>query len=229
MIASNQSHSLPIAYDPENRFHRFPEDFALNHLDSDLYNADEARNMVIEEANHMTQMFTITVNSSSTEEGLSVLDHLSSLIQALFQLAPKIDGEPANVSLLESCRYAAALHVFFPLCGYYPDPTLMVNTMVHDLKASLDIYAIFLALHTDLVLWMFFVGGVSACAMPERNWFVEHLVVMTEDLEVRTWEQMQSHLTNVVWYAVFCEHSFRTLWLEIEAKSKALDTTRSAS
>lgn len=224
MVASNQSHSLPIAYDSDDRLHLFPDDIALSNIGSSLSSADEVRDMILQEANHMSQMFTVTVQSSSTEEGLSVLDHLSSLIQALIQLAPKHEVDPITARLLESCRYAAALHVFFPLCGYYPDPTLMVHTMVYDLKASLDFYAVFLTLHTDLVLWMFFVGGVSACNMTERNWFVEHLVVMTEDLEIRTWDQMRSHLTSVVWYAVFCEVSFKTLWLEIEAKSRALST-----
>ena len=224
MLASSQPHSLPIAYDSEDRSHLVPGDSTLNQIGSDMFSADEARGMILQEANHMSQMFTVMVQSSSTEEGLSVLDHLSSLIQALFQLAPKRAAEPMTTRLLESCRYAATLHVFFPLCGYYPDPTLMVHAMVHDLKASLEFYALFLSLHTDIVLWMFYVGGVSACDMPERNWFVEHLVTMTEDLGIRTWEQMRGHLTGVVWYAVFCEVSFQTLWLEVEAKSRALSS-----
>ncbi|KAL9079682.1 MAG: hypothetical protein Q9157_001459 [Trypethelium eluteriae] len=222
MIASNQVRSLPLAYEFEGQFHDFPGSVVFSHVDPELYDATETRNMILKEANHMSHMFTITVTSSSTEEGLSVLNHLSSLMQALFQLSPRPETDPVISRLLESCRYAAVLHVFFPLCGYYPDPTLMVNTIVHDLKASLDIYTIFLTLHTDLVLWMFFVGGVSAWNMPERNWFVDHLVVITQDLEVITWEHVRTRLTDVVWYAVFCEDSFRRLWQEIEVKAESL-------
>ena len=228
MIVSDQSDSLPIAFDTENGVRGFVKDFALNRLIFDLSSADETQSLILQEANHMSQMFTTNIISPSTEEGLSVLDHLSSLIQALFQLAPKPEADSVTARMLVSCRYAATLHVFFPLCGYYPDPRLMVNSIVHNLKASLDFYVVFLALHADLVLWMFFVGGVSACNMPERNWFVEHLVMMTEDFDIHSWQQMSSHLTSVVWYAVFCEESFRSLWLEIEAKSKVLDMNKQA-
>ncbi|KAF2235640.1 hypothetical protein EV356DRAFT_444661 [Viridothelium virens] len=203
MIASNQVRSLPLAYEFEGQFHDFPGSVVFSHVDPELYDATETRNMILKEANHMSHMFTITVTT-------------------LFQLSPRPETDPVISRLLESCRYAAVLHVFFPLCGYYPDPTLMVNTIVHDLKASLDIYTIFLTLHTDLVLWMFFVGGVSAWNMPERNWFVDHLVVITQDLEVITWEHVRTRLTDVVWYAVFCEDSFRRLWQEIEVKAESL-------
>ncbi|KAI9710308.1 MAG: hypothetical protein M1820_002802 [Bogoriella megaspora] len=229
MIASNQPESLPLAFDTNDELHGSPSDRAITHLDSDEYNAEEATSVILQQANRMSQMFTVTVNSASTEEGLSVLDHLSSLIQTLLQLAPKADTDRTITRLLESCRYAAALHVFFPLCGFYPDPTLMVSTLVHDLKSSLEFYMVFLALHANLVLWMFFVGGVSAWAMPERAWFVGHLVVMTEDFGIQTWEQMRNRLTSVVWYAVFCEDSFRKLWGEVETKSRILNAQSSSS
>jgi hypothetical protein len=219
MIASNQPHHLPIAYDPEDPFHRFPSDYALNHADADLLTAEETKAMVLQEANHMSQMFTITVSSSSTEEGLSVLDRLSSLVQTLLLLTPKAGADLKTTYVLDSCRYAAALHIFFPLCGYYPDPTLMVHQLVHSLKGSLSYQTLE---QSDLLLWLFFVGGVSACDMPERDWFVGHLVVMTEDLEIGTWELIRARLTSVVWYAVFCEQSFRKLWGEVEKRSREL-------
>lgn len=38
--------------------------------------------------------------------------------------------------LAKAYRLATALHVFVPISGYFPDPTLLIAGLVRDLKAS---------------------------------------------------------------------------------------------
>ena len=71
-----------------------------------------------------------------------------------------------------------------------------------------------------IMLWMFCTGAVAADKMPERNWFVGHLAEMTDGMEIRTWDQMKSFVSRVIWHERLCTGPYTKLWREIEQKVK---------
>jgi hypothetical protein len=173
---------------------------------------------ILFEVNQLSIQFSITSYSTSPHEGLLVLGQLSSVLQGLLQLSPVIGTNLSVSGISESCRYAGALHILFPLMGNYPDPTFMVNALVHKLKECLIYFIPHSGIANTVLLWCLAVGGVSALGMPERNWFTGHLAVVAADLDIPSWDEVKACLMGVMSHAIFCEDSFHTLWDEVVAK-----------
>lgn len=76
---------------------------------------------------------------------------------------------------------------------------------------------------SHLLLWLLAVGGITAHSMPERSWFVGHLVVVVSDLDIRTWDDMRRHLVQLAFHDNFCDISFKKLWIEVRAKQVLLN------
>lgn len=76
---------------------------------------------------------------------------------------------------------------------------------------------------SHLLLWLLAVGGITAHSMPERSWFVGHLVVVVSDLDIRTWDDMRRHLVQLAFHDNFCDMSFKKLWIEVRAKQVLLN------
>ena len=184
---------------------------------------DEISSRMMREADYLSQRFTDIVSKDSTEDALIMLSELSATLQRLLQLLPNAaDKSPFMSRVSDCCRLAAALHVFFPLCGNFPDPTLIVHALVYQLKAALGSIVLSFEPTNQLMLWFMAIGGVSACGMPERTWFVGHLVVMITDANISSWMEMREKLTMVTAHAIFCEDSYRRLYDEIVRKRENL-------
>lgn len=98
--------------------------------------------------------------------------------------------------LAKAYQLRAALHVFVPLSRYFLDPTLLIAELVRDLKASTARLMRKGKVRTDLLLWLLAVGGNSAHAMPERVWFVAHLVNVVRELGIHEWTTMRQSLVK---------------------------------
>lgn len=101
------------------------------------FGVDKAITDVMLEVEDLSRQNTTIESYSSAEKAVTVLSHFCSVLQSLLQLAPASGNRRLGFYISEYCRYAAALHVFTPLSGFYPDPTLMIHTLVYKLKGSL--------------------------------------------------------------------------------------------
>ncbi len=115
------------------------------------------------------------------------------------------------------------------MSGYFPDPTLMLHTLVRDLKASLTYMMRATGTQSRLLLWLLSVGGITAHSMPEQAWFVGHLVVAVTDLDIRTWEAMRQNLVQLAFHDNFCDKSFNALWEEVQSKRQSLNLSDPAA
>jgi hypothetical protein len=73
------------------------------------------------------------------------------------------------------------------------------------------------------------VGGVAADGLPERHWFVSHLVLITENMGIETWEQMKSLIRVIIWHEILCNRPHHILWREVEERRKDLQDVESSS
>ncbi|EMC98247.1 hypothetical protein BAUCODRAFT_23055 [Baudoinia panamericana UAMH 10762] len=80
----------------------------------------------------------------------------------LLQMSHTAASDSPIPGLSQSCRLAGCLHVFTPMSGYFPNPTLMLHTIVRDLKASLTHLIRALGTRSHLLLWLLAVGGITA-------------------------------------------------------------------
>lgn len=99
----------------------------------------------------------------------------------------------------------------------------MLHTLVRDLKSSLTHMIRAVGTQSHLLLWLLSVGGITAHSMPERSWFVGHLVVVITDLHIQTWDAMRQHLVKLAFHDNFCDISFNALWNEVRQKQEVLN------
>lgn len=65
------------------------------------------------------------------------------------------------------------------------------------------------------LLWALYFGGVAAAVGPERQWFVKHLAISCEALDLRTWADMMAILETVFWKEKW-EKPVGALWRHLE-------------
>ena len=228
MVAISQAQTLPINYYDTAEKPRWLHDSYTSYrddrdVDYRLYGADGITAELLLEIKHLTIQFLANEAYASPQEALSVLSHLSTILQRLLSSPlPTRTEEQFLPSVAESCRFAAALQIFAPLSGFYPDPTLMVTSMVHKLKDALTSMIHVVGTQNKLLLWLLAVGGVSARKMPEHHWFVGHMVVVIQELRITSWEEMRQQLMEVTWHDKFCKQSFHTFWEDTKLKAEAL-------
>ena len=196
-----------------------------DYLDFGSYGVDKETLDILFQIKFLSRKFSADLARGSAEESMEISHRFCNILERLLRMSPATDESPLKSSISESCRYAAALHVFSPLSGYYPDPALMVSTLMHKLRDSLK--GVFLAIGTydKLILWLLSVGAISANNKPERSWFVGHLVVAATDLDLQSWDQMRGYLLELPWFDSFCETSFGLLWQETTTKRASLETS----
>lgn len=165
----------------------------------------------------------------------TLLSHLLSLKSEDLQIHGQGDTEIAeNQSshsyLISECtRLALLLHVFTPWRGLPPDATLSMNILLHRLIASLRTLLGSLKFGNNmLVHWIFAAGGVATAGMPERKWFVGHLVEVIQQMNIDNWESWRAQLTCIVWHENLCGRKYRALWEEIDGKRKELEVDTQA-
>lgn len=98
-----------------------------------------------------------------------------------------------------------------------------MNLVIHQSMSALkELLASLHFSNNALVLWDFAAGAVAAKDMPERKWFVGHLVVMTEEMGVESWEAWRELVSRIVWHEKLCGGKYRAVWEEVEAKRREL-------
>lgn len=161
-----------------------------------------------------------------------VLTRMCTLLSHLLSLTPPDpkssfadSGAVRPPYLLSECtRLALLLHVFTPWRGLPPDGTLSMNLLLYQLITALKEFLSRADFENNvLVLWIFAAGGVAAGGMPERKWFVGHLVEMNEDLGINDWETWKGYLRSIVWHDNLCGPKYKTLWEEVEKKRQEFE------
>jgi hypothetical protein len=124
-------------------------------------------------------------------------------------------------SVSECCRIAAVLLCVMPY-NAYPSHDLLINVQLHKLKASLETLLLLIPPDHALLPWLLSVGGTLSQPIL-RKWFVGHLVTNVSELNIRSWEDMKSHLVKAIWVEPICDVPFREFWEEVVTKRDALE------
>ncbi|TKA74133.1 hypothetical protein B0A55_06832 [Friedmanniomyces simplex] len=233
MVSINEPMLLPVSYgdnDKDVDWLNNPDTANLlthDGSEKDLreFGVDVPTANILHEVQRLSRTYTATVNYGAPEEAATILSYLCSVLERLLQMSRSPAKDSPIPSLSQSCRLAGCLHVFTPMSGYFPDPTLMLHQLVRDLKSSLTHMIRAVGTRSHLLLWLLSVGGITAHKMPERGWFVGHLVVVITDLGILNWPAMRRHLIQLAFHDNFCDENFGLLWKEVRARQELLDLT----
>ena len=231
MVSVNEPMLLPVTYGDQYReidwIHNEETATLLTHdggqANLSEFGVDVVTANVLHEVQRLSKLYTATLEYGTPQEANNVLSHLCSILERLLQMSKSSSDDSPVPGLSQSCRLARCLHVFVPMSGYFPNPTLMLHTLVRDLKSSLTYLIRALGTESHLLLWLLCVGGITAHSMPERAWFVGHLVVVITDLHIQNWESMRQHLVKLAFHDNFCDIGFNALWTEARRKQEALN------
>lgn len=230
MVSINEPGLLPLTYGDYNRDFDLsnPETATLITHDggeADLRDSgvDVRTANLLHEVQRLSRLYSSTLHDRTPQEAVDVLSYLCSILDRLLQMSKLPSTDSPVPGLSQSCRIAGCLHVLAPMAGYSPDPTLMLHSLCRDLKASLTYMIRALGTKSYLLLWLLAVGGITAHSMPERTWFVGHLVVVVTDLSISNWEAMRRSLVKLAFHDNFCDENFNKLWNEVREKQKSLN------
>ena len=210
-----------------------PETFTIEDLEASGIHYPSSSLLI--EVRHLTTRFTRASDPSPADEWISVFNNLCSLVQNLLRLCnpssnnPDLALQPILNDTSQSACLAAALHILHPLCGMHPDPTLLVNCLSSRLRSILASLIPHLSASSpgrttqEIFLWLLSIGAVAARSNAvEREWYLGHLVVLTGDLGIMSWEGMKRTLVKMMWNDILCERGFGALWREVLGKREEL-------
>ncbi|KAK4495178.1 hypothetical protein PRZ48_013505 [Zasmidium cellare] len=228
LVAINEPSLLPLKYEDVLQTVDDTEGFSLLTHDggeADLFDLglDSQTAYVLHDVQRLSRLYTSTIEYGSPDQAMNVLNQLCMILQRLLTLSKLPDDATETPGLSQNCRLAGVIHVFTSLSGYFPDPTMMLHALVRDIKVSPTRMINAIGTGGHLLLWLLGVAGITAHSMPERAWFVGHLVVVVQDLEIKSWETFRSNLVKLAFHDNFCDVSFQMLWEEVRRKQDALD------
>jgi hypothetical protein len=187
-------------------------------LDFDEYGICKNISDILLEVRYISRFFPTHLDdtSSSNSNDLDIHSTICSILQRLLQTEPNTDAGPRAACITQCCRFGAAIFLLFPFENHYPDPTRLINSLVHKLQNALESIVPFLLNVNKLPVWLFSVGGVAALNLPaERAWFVGHLTELAVELRLVSWDEGKSCLEMVVWIDAMDDQPFHQLWKEV--------------
>jgi hypothetical protein len=180
---------------------------------------------VLASIQHISQLVPTFDSYPTAATNLIILTRMCTLLSHLLSLpriSPNSEDNQHSILISESVRFAILLHVFTPWRGLQPDGTLTINHLLHQLIQSLR--SLSSDTSNDLLLWIFAVGGVASANMPERVWFVGHLVEMTREVGIERWEEMKVCVNRGgIWHERLYGRAMKELWDEIMLQGRILD------
>jgi hypothetical protein len=146
----------------------------------------------------------------------------NAILQRLLHFQITFEANSTSACLSEACRYACSLLLFYPFENPVTDPTLLLNGFMHKLKSPLSKLLPSSGHQNQLLIWLLAVGGVQALELPEKEWFIAHLVVVAENLGLQSWDDMKFALEGIIWVDAFRGKAFQQLWEETSQVAEVL-------
>jgi hypothetical protein len=104
----------------------------------------------------------------------------------------------SDIILSETCRLALLIYLKPVLCCRMPYNDLLrkLKTCHDSIKASVDTNRREIA---ELLLWLMFLGGITALNDPNKSWFVAHLREAATELRIYSWDGAKLVLVKFLW------------------------------
>jgi hypothetical protein len=199
----------------------------LNLLEFKMYGVHEDVSRMLLKIRYLSRYFPTQLDGTSRPilEDLDIHSEVCSLLGRLLQRTKDANPESHAARITTCCRLAASIFLFFPFENHYPDPTLLLHSLLHKLQSVLGSIVSWSLDGHRLLAWLLSVGGVAAVNLPtERDWFVSHLAECADVLDFKSWVEMKNCLEKVLWIDAIDDSPFRQLWDEVLVSVTRLTT-----
>jgi len=138
-------------------------------------------------------------------------------------------GEISSVCLYEAIRHAAIIYsvaVTFalpPLQGIFRKLAVLLKHVLEEVKLEPCWRR-----RPTVLLWILMMGGIAACDMLERGWYVQNLGAVAV-LGISEWDDVAEELGNFLWLQSACDAGGRTLWAEVVQNRRIVEEEASPS
>ncbi|KUJ17158.1 uncharacterized protein LY89DRAFT_72922 [Mollisia scopiformis] len=191
------------------------------YLSLESFDMEEGVRVIMERTRRISEHLSSGVQSAANTPD-DFHWQFNALLQRLCHLKVRAGAGSTTAYFTEACRHATSLFLFLPFDNHYPDPTLVINSMLHKLKSALQHLVPASGPQARLLLWLLAVGGVTSVNLPERDWFIGHLVPIVAHLELRSWADFTSAMEGIIYVRKFLDGSFRELWDDVKFATDAL-------
>jgi hypothetical protein len=175
-------------------------------------------NLMNEIRNLSRKFLQPVIKDSATDE---IHSDVNLILQRLFYLKFTPDENGLFVWISEACRYASAIFLFLPFDCHFPNPALILNSLLHKLKSAVNNVVTFPGGDCYLMVWLLVIGGVISLTA-ERGWFIGYLVPVVTDLGLNWWEDMKQVLERIIWVQTINDLKFRQFWEEVQSAREYL-------
>jgi hypothetical protein len=125
-------------------------------------------------------------------------------------------GEVTSPCLYESIRHAAIIYsaaVTFPIpasTGIFQRLASLLENVLEELKLDPC-----WQLCPKVLLWVLVLGGIASSDTVHRSWYVQHLVAVSDTLNLLMWDEVVGELANYLWLESACDTGGRLLWQDV--------------
>jgi hypothetical protein len=155
------------------------------------------------------------LNKGTISPDLTALLEDSVLLKYRLLLSPDVDWECSeDWGIEEACRLGALLYMK-GVFREFPFSAIGSRKLVRKLREALCRVP-YTATSAPLILWLFFMGGVSANVTSDKAWFVAQLVKVAVALKGKSWSHVKIALQKLLWIEKIHEGICRSLWREVE-------------
>jgi hypothetical protein len=175
---------------------------------------------LMNEIQNLSRKFLQPVIKDSTAD--EIHSDVNSMLQRLLYLRFTPDENDASVYMSDAFRYASTIFLFLPFDCHFPNPALVLNSLLHKLKAAANNVVTFPGVDCHFAIWLLVIGGVISLNTAERGWLIGYLVPAVTQPGLISWEDMKQVLERVLWVQTINELKFRQLWEEVQSAREYL-------
>jgi hypothetical protein len=124
---------------------------------------------------------------------------------------PELRDEPVYESYRQ-CLWIYSFAVTYGAPFYMDVRRKLVLRLVAALKRS-ELDSCW-GLIPEILLWIYFFGGITATGQPEREWFVKKISILLKFLDLKKWSEIKSVLSSFLWLGLACDSGGRALYNE---------------
>jgi len=127
-------------------------------------------------------------------------------------------GTPDNAILFAVLRLSVLVYnnmVLFPLPAQSGIDTTLAEMLRSNIVGAIrNFLGIFVA-YPELMLWMSMLGGISDSKDSHRIWYREKFEEARRQLDLRSWLQIEQHLSSFLWCGIVLNKEGVKFWLDV--------------
>ena len=141
------------------------------------------------------------------------------VVHKVLLMAPLSGSSLERLALSECLRFAIALYMLIIHGTTYYSHAHLANAILGQLRRHLITFTRTDYIRGPIGLWILSVATISTIGVADHHWFKEQMAMVATTLGLHNWEDVVSHLQNVLWTTTPQGEIFQQIWEEVLTNS----------